>query len=512
MQITQTKNEGLEREYTVVIDAESIENKLNDRLKTLSRNVKMRGFRPGKVPVSLLKKLHGKNLMGEVLEETVTESSQKLLSDEELRAAFQPKIEIVKFDEGSDLEYAMSVEVLPQFEIADLSGLELERLTAPVADQEIDDFLTKLADQQKTFKAAKSKTYKSKSGDAVLIDFVGRLDGELFDGGTGTDFQLELGSGMFVPGFEDQLEGVKAGAKVEVKVRFPDAYDSENLAGRDVVFDVDVKEVQKPDYAQINDDLAKQVGVADLEALKKVAGEQIEREHARHSKLRIKRSLLDIFAEQYDFEVPKGMLDLEFNMIWKQLTEDLERHGEDISTLGKSEDEAKEEYRGIALRRVRLGLLLSEIGSRNDIEVRQDELNRLIAEEARRHPGQEKQVFDHYKNDPEAASQLRAPLLEDKVVDYVVDLAKVSEREIGYEELLRDPDDEEVAAAKPKRKAKSAKKPAAKKPAVKKPAAKKKPAAAKKPAVKKTAKIKKSPALRKSPAKGKAKAKSKTKS
>ncbi|MFQ5534819.1 MAG: trigger factor [Sphingomonadales bacterium] len=503
MQVTQTSSEGLKRDYKIVVGAESIEEKLNERLQTLGKNARMAGFRPGKVPVSLLKKLHGKNLMGEVLEETVSETSRKVLQDNDERAAFQPKIEIVRFEEGSDLEYEMKVEILPTFEIGDFNTLELERLTAPAGDAEVQEFVENIAREQKNFKAA-AKTYKAKNGDAVLMNFIGRRNGEAFEGGSGADFLLELGSGLFIPGFEEQLIGVKAGDNVTVAAEFPGDYSSAELAGQKAEFEVEVKEVQKPHAVDIDDELAKRLGMENLEDLKKAAHDQVVQEHARASRMRLKRSLLDALAEQYDFVVPQGMLDIEFDMIWNELMRDLERHGEDLASLGKTEDEARDEYRAIAERRVRLGLLLSEIGRANNIDVRQDELNRMIVEEARRHPGQEKQVLEYYKNNANALAQMRAPLLEEKVVDFILEMAKVTERDVTHEELMRDPDEETEAGKKPaKKKASAPKKAAAKKPAAKKTTAKKaatKKADEKLPAARK-------PAARKSAAKGKVKAK-----
>lgn len=458
MQVTQLGAEGLKRDYKIVVDSGNIEDKLNERLRTLGRNVRMRGFRPGKVPLSLLKKLHGKSLMGEVLEETVSETSQKLLNQEDIRAAMQPRIENVKFEEGNSLEFTLSVEILPQFEIGDFGGISLERLVTSVSDDDIEEFLARVARQQKRFTAAPAENHEARPGDAVLINFVGRTDGRLFEGGSGTDYLLELGSGLFIPGFEEQLEGAKAGDKINVSVRFPEEYSSEELAGKDAEFEVDIKEVQIAEEAEINDELATRLGLDDLEALKKVATEQIGAEHGRLSRLKLKRALLDALAERYDFDVPPGMLDLEFEMIWSEFLRDLDRQGVDFTSLGKPEAEIKEEYRAIAERRVRLGLLLSEIGRQNNIDIRQDELTRVIAEEARRNPGNEKKVFDYYKENPEALSRLRAPLLEDKVVNFILEMVKVADREVSREELLFEPEDDEVMAARKKTPPKKAKK------------------------------------------------------
>ncbi len=461
MQVTQLGAEGLKRDYRIVVDSGNIEDKLNERLRTLSQNVRMRGFRPGKVPLSLLRKLHGKSLMGEVLEETVSETSQKVLNQEDIRAAMQPRIENVKFEEGSSLEYTLSVEILPRFEIGNFGDISLERPVTSVSDDDIEEFRARVARQQKSFTPAPTENHKARPGDAVLINFVGRTGGRLFEGGSGTDYLLELGSGLFIPGFEEQLEGARAGDKIDVSVRFPEGYSSEDLAGKDAEFEVDIKEVRIAEEAEINDELATRLGLDDLDALKKVATEQIEAENTRLSRLKLKRALLDALAERYDFDVPSGMLDLEFEMIWNELLRDFERQGGDFTSLGKPEAEVKEEYRAIAERRVRLGLLLSEIGRQNNIDVRQDELNRVIAEEARRNPGNEKKVFDYYKENPEVLSRLRAPLLEDKVVNFILEMAKIADREVSRDELMREPEDDEVMAIKkktPPNKAKKAKK------------------------------------------------------
>ncbi len=461
MQVTQTGADGLKRDYKVVVPAQEIEDKLTERLQTLSERARMPGFRPGKVPVSLLRKLHGQSLMGEILEETVSETSRAALEEDQVRAATQPKIEILKFEEGSDLEYSMSVEILPEIEIGDLSRIELERLVAPVDDATVDAFLGDLAKRQKSFQPVEDKDYAAKTGDAVLINYTGRIDGVEFEGGSASSHLLELGSGQFIPGFEDQLEGARAGDHLEVKVDFPADYHSAELAGKEAVFEVEVTEVMCPQDVAIDDELAKRLGLETLDELRRAVREQIESEHKRISRLRLKRSLLDKLAEMYKFEVPPGMLEMEFQMIWDELLKDLERHGKTLADMDQPEDEIRAEYRAIADRRVRLGLVLSEIGRSNAIEVRADELNRAIAEEARRFPGDEAKVFEFYRNNPEAAGQLRAPILEDKVVDFILEMAKVHEREVSRDELLRDPDDD--AEAEPATKAKGKAKAKAKK-------------------------------------------------
>lgn len=466
MQVVQNAAEGLKREFTITVPADEIATKVTEKLTSLRQQVNMKGFRPGKVPVNLLKKMYGQAVMGEVLEETVNASSQQALQDGELRPATQPKIEVQKFEEGSELEYTMAVEVMPEFDPMDFGKLELDRFTAEVEDSRVDETISGIAEQQKTFEPI-SGNRKSKKGDALLIDFVGKLDGEPFEGGTGSDFQLELGSGQFIPGFEDQLIGAKAGEKPSVEVTFPEDYQAKELAGKAAVFDVEVKEVREAKAVEINDDFAKQMGLDDLEALKNAVRGQLEQELSGMTRMRLKRTLLDALADNHDFEVPPGMVTSEFDQIVGQLRaqqgdtgHDHDHDHDDDHDHGKVEatEEEKAEYMPIAERRVRLGLLLAEVGRRNNIDVNADEVNRAIMEQARRFPGQERQVMEFYTKTPEAMAQIRAPLFEDKVVDYILEMAKLTDRAVSAEELARDPDDETESSekkAKPARKTKA---------------------------------------------------------
>lgn len=426
MQINETVNEGLKREFTVLVEAGELEQRVTAELNRLRGQIRMPGFRPGKVPASLIRKLHGPAIEGQVLESTIQETTSKLLDEKALRPATQPNIEVTKFESGSDLEYKVALEVLPQIESPEFSGLELEKLVADVADEAIGDLLTRLAAQQKSFKAA-AKTRKAKSGDALLIDFVGKVDGEAFEGGSAEGFQLELGSGRFIPGFEEQLEGVKSGDEIAVNVTFPEDYGAKELAGKAAVFDVTVKEVQVAEEAKVDDDLAKNLGLDDLAGLKDVLKRQIEQEQAQMSRAHLKRQLLDALAERHHFEVPQSMVEAEFQQIWQTL---LSQSSEDERKELEENEGEKADYRAIAERRVRLGLLLAQVGQDNKVEVRQEEVNRLIAQEAQRFPGQEKQVFEFYRKNANAMAQLRAPLYEDKVVDFVLELAKVTEKKV----------------------------------------------------------------------------------
>lgn len=481
MKVTETSTEGLKREYKVVVPAVDIDKRLNEQLMKLSHQVRMPGFRPGKTPVALLKKLHGKNLMGQVLEEAVNESSRQVIEEKKVRPALQPQIEVTKFEEGASLEYTMSVEIIPEIAAPDFSSLKLEKLVVKATDAEITESLQRIADQQKSFEKA-AKSHKAASGDAIVMDFVGRIDGVAFDGGSAEAYQLELGSGSFIPGFEDQLIGVKEGDKVDVKVTFPENYGAKPLAGKDAVFEVTVKEVQKPVAVKIDEDLAKRLGLEDLAALKKAVGDQIEQEYAAMSRARLKRTLLDALSEAHQFDVPAGMVELEFQQIWQQLKQDLEQSAEEGVAAEELGEESEKEYRDIADRRVRLGLLLSEVGQTNNIVVRQEEVNRLIAQEARRYPGQEKMVFEFYQKNQQALAQLRAPLYEDKVVDFIIEMAKVTEKPVSREALVKALEEDEGDVEAAPKEAKMPKKAAAAKKAPAEKSGDKKPAAAKKAA------------------------------
>jgi trigger factor len=445
MQVTELSAEGLRREYRVVVPADEIESRVVKRLDELRQTIRMPGFRPGKVPVSLLRKQYGRSVMGEVLEQAVNQGSQKAISDHELRPALQPKIEVTSFDEGANLEFTMALEVLPAVPTVDLRALELTRLTAEVADATVAGRLEGFARRLQEF-GPPAEPRPARDGDRLTISFEGRIDGEPFEGGKAEDLPLVLGSGVMVPGFESQLVGRSAGEEVTVEVTFPADFPKAELAGKPAAFAVRIKELEAPKPLELGDELAKAQGFDGLEALKAAIRESIEREYAQLARLRLKRALLDRLAEGYRFEVPAGMVDLEFDAIWKQLQEELERSGGAEGT-DKSEDELKAEYRAIADRRVRLGLLLSDIGQANALKVEQSELNAAVAAQARRYPGQEQKVFDFFRSNPQAIEQLRAPLYEDKVVDFILQMATVTEQSVPVEELLRDPDDAATPAA-----------------------------------------------------------------
>jgi trigger factor len=446
MQITVTNSEGLTRELRVVVPAADIETKLLGRLNELGQSVTIPGFRPGKVPLALLRKRFGDAVRGEVLERTIQDATANAINEHGIRPALQPKVEIVAFETGRDLEYKLNVEVLPDIQPMDFSALALERLKAEVGEDEIAAALKRVAEQRKQFKPAPAGT-PAANGHEVLLDIVGRLDGKEYEGGSVNDFVLELGSNRFVPGFEEQLIGATAGSKVEVRVTFPDDYPTEEIKGREVVFDVAVKEVREAAPVAIDDDLGKALGLENLEALKTAIRDQLDRDYAQVTRARVKRQLLDKLAEGHSFDVPPGMLAQEFDLIWKQVQQAIEQGRLDDDDKGKGEDELKARYRDIALRRVRLGLLLSEVGRRNNITVTQDDLNRAMSEQARRFPGQEMQVFRYYQQNPHAMHELHAPIFEDKVVDFVLALAKVDDRRVPVAELLAEPGSAAEAAS-----------------------------------------------------------------
>jgi trigger factor len=446
MQITQTNAEGLKRGFRIVIGAADIEKKIDAKLKSIGQQVTMPGFRPGKAPVTLIKRQYGRAVMGEVLEEQVNDATREAMEQHSLRPAMQPKVEVQKFAEGTDLEYTVEVEVLPDVVPTDFKQISLEKLVADIPDADVDTALNRLVQQQKTFTKVEEDR-PAASGDAVVIDFVGKVDGVAFEGGTANDYQLQLGSNTFIPGFEDQLIGAKVGDAKQVNVTFPAQYGNKDLAGKAAVFDVTVKELKAAQPVVIDEDFAKKMGLDNLQALRDAVRKQIEADYGQVSRNRVKRALLDKLAESHDFPVPPGMLDAEFDQIWKQLQGASPEAVTEREGSGKSEDKLKTEYRGIAERRVRLGLLLAEVGRQNQIEVKPEEVSRAMFEQARRFPGQERQVLEFFRKNPEAADQLRAPIFEDKVVDFILELANVAEKKVAPADLMKEPEDETKAAS-----------------------------------------------------------------
>ncbi len=458
MQVTETNADGLKREFKVVVPADKLEQRTQDRLAEIAREVKLPGFRPGKVPMKIVRQKYGASIMGEVLEQAVNDGTGAAIAEKGLKPALQPKVEITSYAEGKDLEFTVAVEVLPEITAMDFATITLEREKASVPDAEVDETLGRIAER---YEGSEAVSRESKSGDVVVIDFVGKKDGVAFDGGTAEAYSLKLGSGTFIPGFEDQLVGKKADDKVEVQVTFPEGYGNEDLAGKPATFDVTVKEVREPTPAVLDDELAKKLGMDSLDALKQAIRDEVTRELDGLARTKLKRKLLDVLADNHDFQVPEGMVEQEFEHIWKQVSQDREQGRVDPSDEGKDEDTLKAEYRKLAERRVRLGLLLADVGQKNTVQITQDDLNKALIEEARRYPGQEHMVFQYYKNNPDALNSLRAPLFEDKVIDFILELAKVTDTEVSAEDLRKDPDqagEGNAEEAKPKKKAAAKKK------------------------------------------------------
>lgn len=497
MQTQQTVNEGLKRAYLITIPAAELSAKIDAEIKKIAPQVRMPGFRPGKVPANLVKKMHGEALHGQVVNDTIRESVDKLIRDEALRPAMQPQIGLNEdYEEGKDAAVTVSLEVLPVIDAPSIDGLKLEKLVVPVTDAQIDEALGNIASQNKSYKDA-PKTKKAADGDQLIIDFVGKLDGVEFEGGKAEDAALVIGSNTFIPGFEEQLVGVKTGQEKTITVTFPAEYQAEHLAGKEATFDITVKAVKVESETTLDDDFAKSLGLDSLDKLREIMKGQLEQQTAGLTRTQMKRALLDQLAAGHSFEVPATMVEAEFEQIWAQLQQEAARDENPAEALKQIEDE-KDEYRSIAERRVRLGLLLSEIGQANGVEVTQQEMSMLIQQAAMQYRQEDRERFVQYiQSEPMAAAQLRAPLYEDKVVDFLFDKAEVTEREVTVEELQAAIEAEDGAEAAPAPKKAPAKKKASKKeaaaeeaPAEEAPAAEEKPAkkaAPKKPAAKKEA-------------------------
>jgi len=434
MEVVETKNEGLVRDYKITIGANDIEQRVDARIAEVGKTASLPGFRPGKVPQKVLKQRFGQAVMGEVLEAAVKDSSQEVMAERGLRPAGQPKIEIVSFDEAKDLEYDLSVEILPDIGDVDLSGLELERIKVVPNESEIDDAIDRIVKQNRETKPVETPR-PVQSGDIVIMDFEGKIDGVPFDGGKGDGIRLEIGSKQFIPGFEDQLVGAEIDKQLGVKVSFPEDYGVEELAGKEAVFDCTVREIHEGVEVTVDDEFAKSLGMDSLDALRSAVSDQLGTEYNRLTRERTKRQLLDKLADGYDFDVPPRMAEDEFNQIWHQIEHAKEEDQLDDDDKGKSDDELREQYKEIADRRVRLGLLLSHIGETNSLTVSQEEINRAIMDQARQLPGQEQMVIEHYRDNPQAMASLQAPIFEDKVVDFILEMAKVDEKEMSPEEL-----------------------------------------------------------------------------
>ncbi len=446
MQISETLSQDLHKQFTVTVAASELEGRVNARLEEMKPRVNLKGFRPGKAPVSFLKKQFGKSIMGEVVEAAVNEGSQKAIADNKLKPALQPRVEPVGsvedvVDGKSDLTFKVIVDLMPDFEATDVAKLSVERLTADITDADVDEAVDRLAKNVRNYTAKDGAAAKD---DVVVIDYEGSIDGTPFAGGKGEDFNLTLGSGTFIPGFEDGLIGAKAGDARDVKVTFPSEYHAPEMAGKDAVFAVTVKEVKQPDETKIDDELAKKLGLDDLATLKSRVRDQLTDDFKGASRLHLKRRVLDALDNAHSFQLPPAMVEHEFANIWAQVEEELKREGKTAADEGKSDDELKAEYRKIAERRVRLGLVLGKLGEQNGITIGADEVQRAIMARARQFPGQEQQVFQFYAQNQQAQAEIRAPLFEDKVVDFIAELATVTDRKVDRETLFADPEDEPV--------------------------------------------------------------------
>ena len=452
MQVTETQNAGLKREYKVVIGQAELDKELNAKLADMSRRANIRGFRPGKVPVAHLKRVYGKSAMAEVLQDAVDSRSKRLLEEKNLKPAYQPEVKLptdeaeiaAVMDGKGDLSFTMALEVIPDFDVKDHAGLALTRHIVEVAEDQVDETLKRIASQSKNFEEKKGKAEK---GDRVTINFVGTIDGKAFDGGTADDVALEIGSGQFIPGFEDQLVGAKAGSDVTVKVTFPADYGVAELAGKDAEFATKVTKVEGAKEAAIDDEFAKKMGFEDLAKLRDTVKQSIGGEYAQMSAMKLKRDVLDALDKEYSFELPEKLVEAEFNGIWNALQGEMNRSGKSFADEGTTEEEARKEYRAIAERRVRLGLVLGRMGEKQGVVVSEQELQNALMNRMRQFPGQEKMVIDYYRRNPGAMMELRGPIFEQKVVDALVATAKVDEKTVSKEELQKMVEDEEEMAS-----------------------------------------------------------------
>lgn len=514
MQTAETLNEGLKRAYKLTIPAQNIADRVETQLATVVPQIRMPGFRPGKVPANLVRKMHGPAMEQEALENAVQDSVQQLMTEQKLRPAMQPSVELAEgYAMGKDAEVTVELEILPEISEPQIEGLKLERLMAEPTDAEIDESLNRLVSQQKSFEDA-PKAHKAADGDLVIMDYVGKVDGETFDGGTGEGMSIELGSGRLIPGFEDQLVGVQVNDSKQLNVTFPEEYPVDYLKGKPATFDVTVTAVQIAKEGQADDEFAKSLGLEGIDQLRELLKGQVEQELNGLTRTHLKRKLLDQLAASHDFDVPPSMVEAEFAQIWQQLDHEA-GHEADPEAARKQLEEEKDDYRAIAVRRVRLGLLLSEIGQANGVQISQEEMNRIVAQAAQQYSPEDRQrFFEYVQQTPMAQAQLRAPLYEEKVVDFLLEKAEITDRKVSRAELEaaieeeeghvhgpgcgHDHDHDHAAEEKP------AKKPAAKKAAPKKAAASEDKAAdaeEAKPAPKKAAAKKAEPAADKPAAK-----------
>ena len=448
MQVNETLAEGLRREFQVVVPASELGAKVSEKLSELKDRVQIRGFRPGKVPVEHLRRIYGRSVMAETIDAAVQEANAKIVTDNAFRVAMEPKVTLPS-DEGevkaliegkSDLTYTLALEILPKVELADMRAIKLEKPVAPVEESAIDEAVARIVQQNRPF-APKGEGAKAEDGDRVVVSFTGTIEGKAFEGGTAEDITVDIGSNSFIPGFEPQLIGMAEGETRTVSVSFPPNYLNAELAGKPAAFEVTAKQVMAPGAAEVNEEFAKSLGLDSIERLREAIKERLARDHTAATRRRLKRSLLDALDERHRFELPPTLMEEEFNNVWRTVLGDLQSQGRTFEDEDTTEEKAREEYRKLAERRVRLGLVLAEIGEKNQIKVSDDELNRSVVERVRQFQGQEQQVWEYYRKNPQAMAGLRAPIFEEKVVDYLLELAEVSEKQVSREELFADNDE-----------------------------------------------------------------------
>jgi trigger factor len=455
MEVTETLSDGLKREFQVQVPAADLEARVAERLGELKDRIQLRGFRPGKVPVTHLRKIYGKAVMAETIEAVIRELNAQIVSERGLKLAMEPKVTIPNEASAvekviggqSDLAYTLALEILPKIELADFKGIKLERQVAEVIEAQVNDALEKIAEQNRPF-AVKAEGAKVEKGDRIVIDFAGRIDGAPFEGGTGGDVGVNVGAGTFLPGFEDQLVGMTVGEMRVVKITFPDNYLNTQLAGKSAEFDVTVKSLEAPGQVTLDDAFAKSLGLESLDKLKEAVKGRLQQEHAALSRQKLKRQLLDKLDEMHKFALPPTLAEDEFKNVWTTVENDLKAQARTFADEGTTEEKAREEYRAIAERRVRLGLVLAEIGEKNKITVTEEEITRAIVERARQVPGREQEVWEYYRKTPAAVAAIRAPIFEEKVVDFLIELATVTEKQVSREDLLKDEEDETSAAGR----------------------------------------------------------------
>ena len=453
MQVTETLVEGLKHEFQISVPASDLDAKADVRLVELKDKVRLNGFRPGKVPVSHLKKVYGRSVMAETIDQTIRDTNSQIFTERGFRLATEPKVTMPTEEKAvediltgkSDLTYTVSIEVVPAIKLADFKSFTVEKPVVEVTDADVDEAIKRIADQNRAF-AAKGEGAKAETRDRVTISFKGTIDGTPFDGGTGENIQVTIGTGQFIPGFEEQLIGVASGETRNLKVSFPKNYASEKLAGQPAEFETTATLIEAPQDTKIDDEFAKTLGLESLDKLKEAARERLVAEFAGATRQRVKRMLLDRLDESHRFEAPPSLVEEEFNLMWNSIKAEMESGGKTFADEDTTEEAAKEEYRKIADRRVRLGLVLSEIGEKNKITVTDDEVSRAVIERARQMPGREKEVWDYYRNNNNALAQLRAPIYEDKVVDFILELANVTEKKVTREDLYKDDEAEKSAA------------------------------------------------------------------